>query len=80
MAKLTPDTFTKGKSLAHYSVHPVKTSDYHVFEVDGEPVLHIRTFSSPDRKKEGKACQNIQIDRDMAKVLVNIMKESGLLD
>lgn len=80
MARLTPDTFTKGKPLAHNAIHPVKASDYHIFQVNGEPLLHIRTFSTPERKKEGKACQNIQLDRDMAKHLVAIMKDAGLLD
>lgn len=80
MAKLTPILFTKGKPLAHYSVHTAKDADYHVFEDDGSPILFIRTFSSSDRKKEGKACQNIQIDREMARVLVNIMKEAKLIE
>ncbi len=80
MAKLSSKSFTKGKPLAHYSVHPVKDADYHVFEDAGEPILFIRTFSSSDRKKEGKACQNIQIDREMAHILVNIMKEAKLID
>lgn len=80
MAKLSPKLFTKGKPLAHYSVHPVKEGDYHVFEEGGDTILLIRTFSSSDRRKEGKACQNIQIDREMARVLVNIMKEAKLID
>lgn len=80
MAKLTPQLFTKGVALAHCSAHPVKEADYLVYEVDGEPMLHIRTYSSTARKQEGKACQHIQIDREMAQVLVSIMKEAGLID
>lgn len=80
MAKLTPELFTEGKPLSHYSVHAPMEADYHVFHDGDSPILLIRTFSSTERKKEGKACQNIQIDRDMAQVLVNIMKEAGLIE
>lgn len=80
MAKLTPKLFTKGKTLARYSVHPIKEADYHVFEEGGETILHIRTYSSAERKKEGNACQHIQIDREMAQVLVQIMKDAKLID
>lgn len=62
--------------MAHYSVHPVKDTDYQTFADGVEPILFIRTFSSSDRKKEGKAYQNIQIDREMAHILMNIMKEA----
>ena len=80
MAKLQPSLFVKGKPLAHYSVHQVALADYHVFEQGGETILSLRTFSSAERMKEGKACQNIQIDKEMAQVLVQIIKEAGLVD
>ena len=59
MAKLTPELFTEGKPLSHYSVHAPMEADYHVFHDGDSPILLIRTFSSTERKKEGKACQNI---------------------
>ncbi|MBX7432547.1 hypothetical protein JDV09_10590 [Mycobacterium sp. Y57] len=41
---------------------------------DGDRLLHLSTFGSDNRQSKPKSSQSIQIDEEMAKVLVQLLK------
>lgn len=65
------------KSTNH--IHSEVTATYSVFVKDGKKYFQIDTYGSNSRKLVDKASQAIQIDRDDAIELINLLKrEYGL--
>lgn len=75
MAALTVKAFKrldKSKNTVH---DPVQTT-YTVFQEDEKTVLQIDTYGRADRTIPGKVSQSIQIDKEAAKLLYNLLKKT----
>ncbi|MBQ0983682.1 hypothetical protein KBZ10_03915 [Streptomyces sp. F63] len=58
------------------SVHGPVSCGYRVFTIEGQRILQLDTYGSPERKIQGKTSQSIQLDAKSAQDLINILKES----
>lgn len=47
-----------------------------VGDSSGEPIVQIDTYGSDQRKLRGKSRQSIQVDREMAKQLVEVLRRA----
>ena len=57
------------------SVHVEARASYTVFDAeDGKRYFQIDTFGSADRQHRGKVSQSIQLDRETARKLVDILR------
>lgn len=56
-------------------VHDVVYATYTVFEQNGERYLQIDTYGKSDRENPDKISQSIQIDKEMAQGLIEMMKK-----
>ena len=57
------------------SVHAEARASYTVFDAeDGQRYFQIDAFGSADRQHRGKVSQSIQLDRETAKTLVDILR------
>ncbi|MDN5381033.1 hypothetical protein QEP66_02720 [Streptomyces sp. LB8] len=57
-------------------LHGPVTCGYRAFTVDGQRVLQLDTYGSPERKILGKISQSIQLDAEAARELLKIIEES----
>jgi hypothetical protein len=55
------------------NVHQEVQATYTVFEKDGERYFQIDTYGKDDRAMPEKISQSFQIDKEMAKELVNLL-------
>lgn len=47
---------------------------WQVIQTDTTPLLHLTTFGSDSRQREPKSSQSIQLDEDMARQLVQVIR------
>lgn len=65
----------KYRNFIHDKVH----TTYTVFELDGKKYVQLDTYGRIDRENPEKISQSIQLDRETAQFLVNILcEEFGL--
>lgn len=55
-------------------VHNQVEATYSVFEIAGEKYVQLDTYGEADRKTPSRASQIIQIDKNTAKYLVDLLK------
>lgn len=72
MALLTVDNFTPTEKKN--KVHERTIAEYSFFYNNGAPYLQIDTYGTTKRENPNKVSQSIQIDREMAQHLINILK------
>lgn len=56
--------------------HEPVSCGWRVFSNDGQTILQLDTYGSPERKIQGKVSQSIQLDRDSAKELVALIRNA----
>ena len=61
----------KNRNMVHDAVY----STYTVFEQSGERYLQIDTYGKSGRENPDKISQSIQINKEIAQVLVKLMQE-----
>jgi hypothetical protein len=59
-----------------YQLHEEVEARYAVFQRDGKGFVQINTYGRPDREIPGKVSQSIQLDREGAEQLVNILQRA----
>ena len=57
------------------SIHKPVEATYTVFEENGETIFQLDTYGLPGRKIQGKVSQCIQIDKDMARFLIDELQK-----
>ncbi len=70
---------TKIKHTNDYKMNKSLTeceAEYNDFYIDGKKYVRIQTFDSYERQVKGKQSQVIHIDRNTAKQLVELLKNS----
>lgn len=65
----------KYRNTIHEKVH----TTYTIFEVNGEKYVQFDTYGRLDRENPEKVSQSIQLDRETAQFLVNILCEEFFL-
>ncbi|MHC2000390.1 methionyl-tRNA formyltransferase [Methylobacterium sp. CM6241] len=68
------------KEMERVSLHDEIEATYSVFERDGRVLLQIDSYGRADREMPGKKSQTIQLDRDGARALFNIIKREFSFD
>ena len=58
------------------TVHDVASATYTSFDYDGKRLFQIDTYGKSDRQIPGKISQSIQIDKEMAKEIVQLLKKT----
>ena len=56
------------------SIHAEVDAKYTVFDLDGQRFLQIDTYGKPGRIMPEKISQSIQIDKSMAKYMIELLK------
>ena len=75
MARINLDTIRKNDKDRNM-IHTPVTATYTEFDtVDGENYVQIDTYGKSDRALPEKISQSIQIDRESAKFLVDLLKK-----
>ena len=75
MARINLDTIKKIDKERN-TIHAPVTATYTVFEtVEGEHYVQIDTYGKSDRALPEKISQSIQIDKDSAKFLVELLQK-----
>ena len=75
MARINLDTIRKNDKDRNM-IHTPVTATYTVFDTeDGEHYVQIDTYGKSDRALPEKISQSIQIDRESAKFLVDLLKK-----
>ena len=65
--------FTR-REIGREAVHPTSVECYfHVFDVNGATILQLDTQGSKTRKQPGKQSQTLQLNRDSARMLRDII-------
>lgn len=62
------------KHMERNSLHDEIDATYTVFERDGAKLIQIDTYGRDERQIPGKKSQTIQLDREGASALFNILK------
>ncbi|MFG3150551.1 hypothetical protein ACGF7W_00700 [Streptomyces sp. NPDC048219] len=57
-------------------LHGPVTCGYRTFTADGQRILQLDTYGSPDRQILDKVSQSIQLDADSARDLLKILQEA----
>jgi hypothetical protein len=60
----------KSRNNIHKEVHWTYTD----FKVNGKKYFQIDTYGSNDREMKGKTSQSFQIDKEAAKLLIDVLK------
>lgn len=68
------------KEMERVSLHDEIEATYSVFERDGRVLLQIDSYGRADREMPGKKSQTIQLDRDGARALFDIIKREFRFD
>ena len=74
MAQINLDTIKridKDRNSVHTKVH----ATYTVFEIDGEKYFRIDTYGKNEREMPEKISQTIQLDKESAKFIVELLKK-----
>lgn len=64
------------KNIERYSIHDGIDAQYAAFERDGRFLLQIDTYGRNTREIPGKVSQSIQLDRNSAMALYEIIKNT----
>lgn len=72
MARLDMEKFSKSERLRN-TIHERVYAEYVVFEQNGEKYVQIDTFGRSDREIPGKVSQTIQLDKESARFLVELL-------
>ncbi|MGG7566115.1 hypothetical protein ACQ5SO_08145 [Rhodovulum sp. DZ06] len=72
MARIT--SFHEGQHNPNARPHTETECSFSFVEVHGEPMVNLATFGSKDRQKKGSTSQTIQLDREAALALVEILR------
>lgn len=75
MALLDPQKFTL-TSKNSTTIHKPTVAEYTMFNCNGKRIFQIDTFGTSTRANPGKVSQSIQIDEQMAKVIVSLLKKT----
>ncbi len=75
MALLNSQKFS-AISKSKNNIHQTTEAVYTVFEVSGKTIFQIDTFGTKKREYPEKVSQSIQIDKDMAQILINKLKNT----
>lgn len=62
------------KVSKNHKVHNYTDAHFDSFNDGGKKYLQIDTYGSDDRQKPGKVSQSLQIDEEVAKRLIDIIK------
>lgn len=79
MALIHIEQFNKGEKNRN-TVHKRTAATFTVFEDDGQKYFQIDTYGTIQRVMPEKVSQSIQLDKSMAKMLVEILRREFLLD
>lgn len=78
MARLVKEMFDRIEKERH-SVHKLTPATFTVFTADDKKYFQIDTFGSTGREMPHKISQSIQLDSEMATLLITLLKkEFGL--
>ncbi|HAG10719.1 MAG TPA: methionyl-tRNA formyltransferase [Desulfotomaculum sp.] len=72
MALLHPSSFDKIEKYRNM-VHKPATASYTVFNVNGQTFFQIDTYGTKERVMPDKVSQSIQLDKNMAELLVKML-------
>ncbi|GHV30966.1 hypothetical protein AGMMS4952_18790 [Spirochaetia bacterium] len=61
-------------------IHEYTEASYTVFSKDGQTIFQLDTFGTSHRKVPGKISQSLQIDKEMAEVLVQKLRFAFNID
>ena len=75
MALITKDNIKKIDKERN-SVHNKVRATYTVFTSSGETYFQIDTYGSATKELKDKISQSIQVDKDMAKELIKLLKNT----
>ena len=78
MARIVFNRFNKMQKERN-TIHQEVQASYTVFEKDGKQYFQIDTYGRDDRMMPEKISQSIQVDREMAGQLVNLLKQTFTL-
>lgn len=62
------------RKVKNRQVHKLTDADYDIFINDGQKYLQIDTYGSADREDVGKVSQSIQLNEEVAKQLLQVIK------
>lgn len=79
MAVIHPNAFSRIEKIRN-KMHRPASATYTAFESNGEKYSQIDTCGTSERATAGKASRSIQIDRAMAKTLVDLLQREFSLD
>lgn len=74
MAQININNIEKIEKTRNY-VHEIVNATYTVFECDEKRYMQIDTYGREEREIPGKISQSIQLDRDMAQYIINLLKQ-----
>lgn len=74
MALISKDNFTKTVKDRN-SVHSRVKATYTAFTANGEQYFQIDTYGKPSRECKDKLSQSLQLDKDSAKMLCELLNE-----
>jgi len=74
MAMLEPDSFKKVEK-DRSSIHDPVEATFSVFSIEGKTIFQIDTYGSKGREYPGKTSQSLQVDKQMAKKLIEILRK-----
>ena len=57
------------------TIHEKVYTTYSMFDADGKHYVQIDTYGRSDREQPGKISQSIQIDRETASYLIDLLKK-----
>ena len=78
MARIIKDRIYKTEKERN-NIHQDVQASYTVFEKDGERYFQIDTYGKDDRMMPEKISQSIQIDKEMASTLIDLLKQTFAL-
>ena len=76
MALLHAEQFDKTRN----TIHKPAAATFTVFENEGQKYFQIDTYGTAERAMPEKVSQSIQLDKSMAKMLVEILRREFSLD
>jgi len=79
MALLHAEQFDKGDKTRN-TIHKPAAATFTVFENEGQKYFQIDTYGTAERAMPEKVSQSIQLDKSMAKMLVEILRREFSLD
>jgi hypothetical protein len=79
MALLNPSSFERIQKSRN-TVHKPVSATYSFFEENGLKLFQIDTYGTAERAMPEKVSQSIQLDKQMAKIIIEILKKEFYLD